>query len=262
MKTQMSRRLIGSRPATSAQALTVSMAPEATPGPPVPRPAPGACPPTPRPPQAPRAPVVPAYARPPTPTPPPTLREVTLADLDDVGRLLTLHQQGRARGWLRGGEAEQLNVVAAAVHARRVGQAPCRLFVALLRDRRWEVITQADEDQAHRLLREQADGPRRRLGPLAARPEVPLSDDARLVLLAPQVLRQAGWRGEPFLGVKLQDPTWTRVRWEQAQAELTQWRLRQGQARQPGSGLEPLGAPWADGEDTEVVFSMGRYAVR
>ncbi len=195
--------------------------------------------------------MVPAYARPPTPTPPPTLREVTLADLDDVGRLLTLHQQGRARGWLRGGEAEQLNVVAAAVHARRVGQAPCRLFVALLRDRRWEVITQADEDQAHRLLREQADGPRRRLGPLAARPEVPLSDDARLVLLAPQVLRQAGWRGALFLGVKLQDPTWTWARWEQAQAELTQWRLRQAQARQPGSGLEPLGAPWAEGEATK-----------
>jgi hypothetical protein len=181
--------------------------------------------------------------------PPPTLREVTLAELGEVSRLLALHQQARARGWLRGGEAEQLNVVAAAVHARRVGQAPCRLFVALLRDRRWEVITQEDEDQAHRLLREHADGPRRRLGPPAARPEVPLSDDARLVLLAPQVLRQAGWRGEPFLGVKLQDPTWTRARWEQAQAELTQWRLRQAHARQQGSGLEPLAVPWVDGED-------------
>jgi len=65
---------------------------------------------------------------------------------------------------------------------------------------------------------------------------MPLSDDARLVLLAPQVLRQAGWRGEPFLGVKLHDPTWTRARWEQAQA------------RQQGSGLEPLVAPWVSGE--------------
>ena len=81
-------------------------------------------------------------------------------------------------------------------------------------------------------------------------PDASLSDDARFALLAPQVLRQAGWRGEPFLGVKLHDPTWTRERWEQAQAALTQWRVRQAQARQPGSGLEPLGAPWADGEDT------------
>jgi len=178
---------------------------------------------------------------------------VTLADLGDVGRLLALHQQARARGWLRGGEAEQLDVVAAAVHARRVGQAPCRLFVALLRDRRWEVITQDDEDQARALLRAQRDGPRRwpRQAPAAVVPEMPLSADARLVLLAPQVLRQAGWRGEPFLGIKLQDPTWTRTRWEQAQAELTQWRLRQAQARRQGSGLEPLAVPWADGEDTK-----------
>jgi len=167
-----------------------------------------------------------------------------------VSRLLALHQQARARGWLRSGEAERLNVVAAAVHARRVGQAPCRLFVALLRDRRWEVITQEDEDQARTLLREHADGPCRggAWAPAAALPERPLSPDARLVLLAPQVLRQAGWRGEPFLGVKLQDPTWTRARWEQAQAELTQWRVGQAQARQQGSGLEPLGAPWVSGE--------------
>ena len=56
----------------------------------------------------------------------------------------------------RGGAA---NPVAAAVHARRVGEAPCRLFVALLRDQRWKVITQEDEDQARRLLREHRDGP-------------------------------------------------------------------------------------------------------
>src|SRR5712691_6008343 len=235
------------------QATAVTVTDRPSPDPAVLPPAPAVYPPTLRPPQAPRAPVVPACARPPTRTPPPTLREVTLADLSDVGRLLTLHQQARARGWLRGGEAERLNVVAAAVHARRVGQAPCRLFVALLRDRRWEVITQDDEDQAHRLLREHADGPRRRLGPPAARPEVPLSDDARLVLLTPQVLRQAGWRGEPFLGVKLQDPTWTRARWEQAQAELMQWRGRQAQARQQGSGLEALAVPWVRGEETDTA---------
>ena len=92
------------------------------------------------------------------------------------------------------------------------------------------------------LLREHTDGPCRRplQAPAAAVPEMPLSDDARLVLLAPQVLRQAGWRGEPFLGVKLHDPTWTRARWEQAQA------------RQQGSRLEALAdAPWTDGEDAE-----------
>ena len=45
----------------------------------------------------------------------------------------------------------------------------------------------------------------------AAEPEVPRPDDARFVL------RQAGWQGELFLGVKLLDPTWTRERWDHAQ---------------------------------------------
>jgi len=170
----------GSPAAAPVQAPAVTTTDRATPDPDVPRPAPAACPPAPRPPQAPAA-VVPACARPPTRTPPPTLREVTLADLGDVSRLLALHQQARVRGWLRGGEAERLNVVAAAVHARRVGQDPCRLFVALLRDRRWEVITQDDEDQTRALLRAQRDGPGGRVVQTeqATRPAVPLSDDAR-----------------------------------------------------------------------------------
>ena len=202
-------------------------------------------------PQAPAS-APPACARPPAPLPPPTLRDVTLADLGDVGRLLALHQQAMARGWLRGGEAAQLNVVAAAVHARRVGQAPCRLFVALLRDQRWEVITQEDEDQARRLLREHRDGPCQRTRAPAAEPEVPLPDDARFVLLAEQVLRQAGWQGDPFLAVTIQYPTWTRARWEQAQDALTQWQQQQAQSRGQDNGMEALGAPpWEERKTDE-----------
>ena len=50
-----------------------------------------------------------------------------------------------------------------------------------------------------------------------------------------------GGSGEPFLGVKLVDPTWTRARWEQAQAALAQWQQQQERARWQGSGLEALG---------------------
>jgi hypothetical protein len=147
---------------------------------------------------------------------PPTLRNVSLADLSDVPRLLALHQQAIARGWLQGGMAAQLNVVAAAVHARRVGEAPCRLFMALLRKQRWEVITQEDEDQARALLRAYRDGPPRDRVPevCAPAPEVPLAADERFALRAQQVLWHAGWRGELFLGVKLIDPTWTQARWD------------------------------------------------
>ena len=196
---------------------------------------------------------VPACARTPIRMPPPILRDVTLADLSDVDHLLALHQQAMARGWLRGGEAAQLTVVAAAVHARRVGQKPCRLFVALLRDQRWEVITQEDEDQARALLRAYRDGPLRRYTAEACAPEpdAALSDEARFALLAPQVLRQAGWRGDPFLGIKLHDPTWTKERWDRAQAALAQWQ-QQAQARQQSSGLEALGEmPWEERETDE-----------
>jgi len=162
------------------------------------------------------------------------------------------------RGWVTWSEADRLNVVAAAVHARRVGQEPCRLFVALLRDRRWEVITQEDEDTAHRWLREQAYGPRRPAMPAAgtAGTAVPLSDDAYFAHLAQQVLRAHGWRDDPFLLVQRQYPEWTRARWEQAQVELTQWRLLQAQAN-ARSQLASLGAildrkvPWEDAGDAE-----------
>ena len=184
-----------------------------------------------------------------------------LADLSDVARLLALHQHAIARGWLHGGEAAQLNVVAAAVHARRVGDAPCRPFVALLRDQRWEVITQEDEDQARRLLREHRDGPPPRTRTPAAMPEVSLSDDARFVQRAEQVLRQAGWQGELFLGVKLVDPTGTRARWKQAQTTLAQWQQRQGRARWQPRGLEALGATpdeeSKEGDGETVVLGLG-----
>jgi hypothetical protein len=81
-----------------------------------------------------------------------------------MGRVLALGVQARARGWLTGSEADQLHVVAAAVHARRVGHEPGALFVALLRDRRWEVLTQKDEDTARGWLRDSCYGPALRGG--------------------------------------------------------------------------------------------------
>ena len=92
-------------------------------------------------------------------------------------------------------------------------------------------------------------------------PEVSLSDDARFVLRAEHVLRQAGWQGELFLGVKLVDPTWTRERWEQAQAALAQWQQQQGRGRWQGSGLEPLvEAPDGESETDEDDEQVGSEA--
>ena len=50
--------------------------------------------------------------------------------------------------------------------------------------------------------------------------------------------------------MKLVDPTWTRERWDHAQAALAQWQQRQGQARWQGSGMEALGT--APDEESEA----------
>lgn len=81
---------------------------------------------------------------------------------------------------------------------------------------------------------------------------MPLPDDARFVLLAAQVLRQAGWHGDPFLAVQRQYPTWTHARWGQAQDALSQWQRQQAQGRGQDNGMEALGAtPWEERETDE-----------
>jgi hypothetical protein len=135
---------------------------------------------------------VPTAAPAPTPERPPTLRDVTLADLRAVDRILALHHQAIARGWLRGSAAEQLTVVAAAVHALRVGQTPCRLFVALLKSQDWRGITQEDEDTARAWLRAYEAGPGCPAAPETpeSAPARPLSADARFVDLMQAALAQ------------------------------------------------------------------------
>jgi hypothetical protein len=52
--------------------------------------------------------------------------------------------------------------------------------------------------------------------------------------------------------VKLHDSSWTRERWDRAQAALAQWRRQQAQARWQRSGLEPLAMPWEDTAGAEA----------
>ncbi|MBX3394338.1 MAG: hypothetical protein KF841_03120 [Phycisphaerae bacterium] len=45
-------------------------------------------------------------------------------------------------------DCDRLRVFAAAVHARRVGENPCALFIAVISRGLWKFISQADEDKA------------------------------------------------------------------------------------------------------------------
>jgi hypothetical protein len=126
-----------------------------------------------------------------------------------------------------------------AQHALRVGHNPGGLFIAVLRQQAWHLLTQADEDTARQVLRA-AHGPptareRQVLHRLFGRGQAaltcatvpPLSREAQCVREALRLCQTARWQDDPFLAVHAADPTWTRDRWDAASAELEQWQLRQ-----------------------------------
>jgi hypothetical protein len=82
----------------------------------------------------------------------PSLSDVKPEDLRRLSRVEALYRQACQRGWLVPGEANRLNVFAAAVRAREVGRDPPRVFVTLLRRRLWHHVTQAQEDRARKAL--------------------------------------------------------------------------------------------------------------
>lgn len=151
----------------------------------------------------------------------PNLRDVVPEDLRDGERLLELHAQAVEGRFISTSEADRLAFLAAAAHARAVGSKPCRLFAWMVRGKRFEFITQADEDQARSLLRprREPDGGRPTPAP-PRRPEETLSDDALMVRSVQAALARAGFRGDPLPLVRRERPEWTRERWDAATAEL------------------------------------------
>lgn len=159
----------------------------------------------------------------------PDLRDVVPEDLRDAGRLLDLHRQAVDGGFISTSEADRLAFLAAAAHARAVGSKPCRLFAWMVRGRRFEFITQADEDQARSLLRPRREPESRPTPAPLRRPEDALSDDAKLARSVQAALNRAGYRGDPLPLVRRERPEWTRERWDAAVKEL-----RGGGRRKPG----------------------------
>ena len=156
----------------------------------------------------------------------PNLQDVVPEDLKDTGRLLELHDQAVALGYVTTSERDRLRFVSAAEHARVIGtKNPCGLFVRLVRCRLWSFLTQDDEDAANVRLK-------RHLYGTISQEQVPqfppvreavgLSEDARLVQAIQAALARARYRGCAFPLLKREHPEWTRERWDQALAELEQ----------------------------------------
>jgi hypothetical protein len=88
-------------------------------------------------------------------SPQPTLRHITLHDLQEPSRLLLLYEQSIQAKLMGSSEAERLTFAALAQHVLRYRPTnPGGLFTSLLKHHRLETITQEDEDAARRSLRE------------------------------------------------------------------------------------------------------------
>ena len=122
----------------------------------------------------------------------PTLLDITLEDLRDTERLGKLHAEAVERELITSSEADRLKFFAGAVHAQSVGANPARLFAWMIWKKRWDFITQADEDEAISRLKkaQRRDLPQPTAGQGGGRPT--LSQDARLVRELRAILRQKG----------------------------------------------------------------------
>lgn len=84
----------------------------------------------------------------------PDLRDVRREDLKSFSRAEALFLQAVKAGWIRGSESDLLNWMAAAVRANTAKKVrdPVRVFVSIVRQRKWHVISQTQEDRARVLI--------------------------------------------------------------------------------------------------------------
>jgi hypothetical protein len=88
------------------------------------------------------------------PTSPPHLQHVLSRDLQDIERLLVLHVQAVQTNLIGPSEADRLAFVALAHHVLHFRPAnPGGLFLQPLRQRRFHLITQEEEDRAQQSLK-------------------------------------------------------------------------------------------------------------
>lgn len=157
------------------------------------------------------------------------MNRVLDADLTDLGRLLALHVDAVARGYIGPSDDDRLRFVAMAEHVLRVGRLTDRpaAFAANIRKQRWLFISQGDEIAAQRRLTEHLHGPQRSAGPIQpqdvpARPaDRQLSEDARTVQRVLAAVKTIGTRQEPLQICRTRyGDAWTATRWAAAAAEL------------------------------------------
>lgn len=159
--------------------------------------------------------------------PPPRLSAIRPEDFQDIGRALELFHQAVQCGLApNDSEHTRLLWMAAIERARTVpARNPAGLFLFLVKNRKWDFLSNGHFDAAHARLKAHLYGADRRSeGPplLASRPapeRLSLSKDALLVQVVRNELARRGIRCELFSVLRTQ-AGWDRARFEAALAEL------------------------------------------
>jgi hypothetical protein len=184
----------------------------------------------------------------------PSLAHIVPADLQDTSRLLALYEQAVDHGLVNRSINDRLNFIAAAEHARIVGSHnPCGLFAELVRRKRYEFVTQSDEDRAQQRLKLFDFGDPRQRQPLASPcPPSSLSKDAVIMQALLRILREIGYRGDPFEQLHTVCPDWTRARYVHAMRDITAVQV-EAQRRQRLDVGEGQGGGGEEQSDTEAA---------
>ena len=154
----------------------------------------------------------------------PNIRNVVFDDLNDIHRLLELHTQAVGLGLSSSSQAGLLDFVCFAERARSKGKKAGALFFWLVNNNKTEFITQSDEDQASRRLRELMNGPsvkpQQRWGGQGEGahpelvPEPEFTDDERLASACIRAAQRANL-DDPFYFARI-GKGWSRDRWDKA----------------------------------------------
>jgi len=155
----------------------------------------------------------------------PSLRDIRPEDLGNTERLLELFEQAVDAGLISGSDAGRLDFFAIAERARARAHNPGGLVRWLLVNKRFEFITQADEDAAVARLRALRDGPCHRdsahesLRRASRTTALELTDDERFMVACIRVGKQN--RCDSF-SIARQAKGWTRDRWETIRTDYDQ----------------------------------------
>lgn len=154
-----------------------------------------------------------------------SLQNIRPEDLADTKAVLELHEQAQVAKLADGGERGELEFVAMVERARAHGRRPGALLMWLLRKRRSEFITQADEDRALERLRKYRYNSRERREPSFAG-DLVLSKEEEMVHVCLLVARKYpgvgpetlachkyGWTQEEWIRAQLAYEVKERARW-------------------------------------------------